>query len=409
MTSRMRPAWYAMALYLVGAACGQAGTGAGLADVDPPAGPTTTTRPATIASGTTVQQTIPVRLGDNIEGAGAVLGFHPTALQAHAGDTIEFLVSAFNVEPHTVTFGTLVEPGLNTPEGSQKLPWVYPSRNPPEGVPQPNQSGLRPCYLDTALPPASPTGGAPPCEPRSQPDFTGTQSMYSSGILFGGESFRFRIAPNTKPGSYPFMCLVHGGRMAGQVTVVEATTPVPPAAEVEQRGKQEAQAKAAYVVGGGRNAPPQPPGPNAMIAGIVINGVGTAYLAEFLPTDLVVPRGTTVGFGVVVNHTITFNALDDDVGLLRREPDGSVRYNPKAFSPANSPDVPANVHGFTALSTVGVVVDGGEFDGTGFKSSGLLDMDPPGRVLYKVTFTKPGVYPVRCLVHANMRAQVTVT
>ena len=44
-----------------------------------------------------------------------------------------------------------------------------------------------------------------------------------------------------------------------------------------------------------------------------------------------------------------------------------------------------------------VVIDGGRWDGVGFRSTGLVGSFPPVVVTVRQTFTKAGAYPYRCL------------
>ena len=49
--------------------------------------------------------------------------------------------------------------------------------------------------------------------------------------------------------------------------------------------------------------------------------------------------------------------------------------------------------------------------GNGFLNSGVM-FDPgvgPGPHSFQVTFTTPGIYDFRCIIHSNMRGRITVT
>ena len=359
---------------------------------------------AALMDGTTERQSIPIGVGGRVEGISAVLTFSNTSVQAHAGDELDFrMPDTEGDDPHTVTFGTLVEPGINTAEGGRKLPQVFP-RKAPDASLQANQSAAQPCFLATGLPPIALEGGAPACEKREQPEFTGTETFYNSGLLFPGDRFKVRIAANAKPGSYQFMCLVHGGRMTGTLTVADGSGPVPRAAEVERQGRQTTQGLA-FRAAQGRD---RPTAPRQMLAGVVGVNLPNAYLAEFVPTRLSIAVGDTVSFDAVVTHSIGFNATEDDFGLIRRGPDGTVGLNTRAFMPVDSPIPPTLFTTYLPVLTSGVELPPTTFDGRGFKSSGLLSVDPPGAVSYRVTFTTPGTYEVRCLVHKDMRAQIIV-
>jgi plastocyanin len=54
------------------------------------------------------------------------------------------------------------------------------------------------------------------------------------------------------------------------------------------------------------------------------------------------------------------------------------------------------------------VTDGGSFDGTGFRSTGLVLSFPPSLLGYKMTFTKAGTYGYVCLIHPGMTGSVVV-
>ena len=52
----------------------------------------------------------------------------------------------------------------------------------------------------------------------------------------------------------------------------------------------------------------------------------------------------------------------------------------------------------------------GEFDGTGYWNSGLMDIFEPDRpTSFSMTFTKAGIYPYICVVHLNLGMVGTVT
>ena len=56
------------------------------------------------------------------------------------------------------------------------------------------------------------------------------------------------------------------------------------------------------------------------------------------------------------------------------------------------------------------VVDGGKYDGTGFRSSSVSDESfPPNLVGFSLTFTKPGTFSYVCLIHPKMGGVVKVT
>ena len=87
----------------------------------------------------------------------------------------------------------------------------------------------------------------------------------------------------------------------------------------------------------------------------------------------------------------------------------AVHLNPKAFGPADSSGLPPAYAAFPPKATAPYVLDGGAFNGTGYKNTGLVISIPPSIVSYKVTFTKPGSYSYVCLLHPGMVGVVKVT
>src|SRR5205823_4768778 len=111
----------------------------------------------------------------------ATTAYFPSEIKAHAGDTVHF-TSVFTGEPHTVTFGTLVQQGLDAYDQAAKSnPQVDDHTIPqlgklpdmlPQGPGDANQATAQPCFLASGDPPGP---GETPCPKRAQPDFTGTE------------------------------------------------------------------------------------------------------------------------------------------------------------------------------------------------------------------------------------------
>jgi len=55
-----------------------------------------------------------------------------------------------------------------------------------------------------------------------------------------------------------------------------------------------------------------------------------------------------------------------------------------------------------------VLIDGGRWDGVGFRSTGLVGSYPPVLVTLRQTFSLAGTYPYRCLFHPAMAGVVKV-
>src|SRR5581483_3092210 len=334
----------------------------------------------------------------------AYTAFFPNDVTVHPGDTVDFK-EVWTGEPHTVTFGTLIDTGLaaadklgpnatDEPAELKKVPDVFPT-GPGDAV----QTTAQPCFLATGDPP---TGGAV-CPKVKQPAFDGKHTLYSSGFLAEGDTFSMKLASDLAPGTYRYFCVIHREGMEGKITVVPAGQKAQSASEVATAGKAQqaaidAKLKAVFdtfptltaakaMAGGG--SPDAPDG----------------FLAEFGPNSVSVPVGGTVTWDVQGPHTIAFNATEDAVGAIAKAPDGSVHLNIKAGGPAGGPGADPGA----PPPTKPTVIDGGKWDGTGFRNSGfLLGFGPPGILKFKLTFTKAGTYQMRCLVHPDMKGTVKV-
>jgi plastocyanin len=347
--------------------------------------------------------------------------FFPANVAVHPGDSVTFRLRTFSGQPHTATMGTLVDAAVERLEalGAEatlaaqesspellRLPDAFPHEI--TGGPQEaNQSSGQPCFLESGAPPVSLTGGAPACVQVPQPAFDGTQTFYNSGVLLqDGDAFTVPISTGTDPGAYRVMCLLHRSAGLGQITVVPASEPVPGPDEVAAEGGRQ-RARLIDVLRPVADAARQANGDH-VLAGSVAPGVYNAQVAEFGPGTVSVPVGGTVTWDVNVFHTITFGAADDDVGAFVREPDGTIRLRQAANAPAGF-DVPNVALSYPPPADgEPVVIDGGPWDGSGFRSTGLLASLPPVSVTVRQTFTKAGVYPYRCLFHPAMQGSVQV-
>lgn len=406
-----RTALIMLVVALLGGACGDD-------DSDETTGGATTTPAATDAPAEEIRVVID---GKTDAFAGEFPFFFPAATTVHPGATVRFDQPNSSGVPHTVTLGTLVDKGVAklrelgpaasfeaqeaAPEVAA-LPDLFPHETPP-GPPDPNHSAAEPCFLATGTPPVSLTGGAPACPKVEQPPFDGTQTFYNSGaIINDGESFSVKLADSIKPGTYEVICLIHRGGMTGQITVVDKNAAVPSAAEVEAKGKQEFDAVIAALT---------PIAEKARTAPVTAAVMGTANpqqfqqatIAEFGPKTVNVPVDGSVTWTGIGFHTLSFNASDADVGAVNRDSAGVVRLSPK-LAPEGF-QVPADLADFPfPAASKPITLDLGRFDGVGFRSTGVVPSLPPRLVSLKVTFTKEGTYPVRCLVHPDMKGEVKV-
>lgn len=346
--------------------------------------------------------------------------YFPSSVQIHAGDTIIF-EPEFTGEPHTVTFGTLVDDAVEklsefTPETPleeiealpemQALPTLFP-RDPGGGGPlQVNASAAEPCYLQDDRPPTSAQGGARACPERAQPEFTGEETFYSSGWLKQDERFRVTFSEDLEPGTYGFMCLVHRSAMTGTVEVLPEERAVPAKRDVLREADEaldRLKAGLEPVADEVASATPE-----SAVAGAGEPWRGSAQLAAFFPERVRVEAGETVSWTVSGMHTIT---LQPDVipGELLEEAGEGIALNPEVVRPSEgAPLLPHRSLAYPPAAGGEPVALSATYDGEGTFNSGLLWSIPPVGVTYDVTFTRPGTYELRCLVHPDMRAVVEV-
>ena len=345
--------------------------------------------------------------------------YFPNELKVAAGSTIDF-ESVFTGEPHTVTLGSLVDAGLKAaaadpdadeePAELQKLPPLLP-----DGPGDANQMAANPCIVEKGDPP---TDKACP-EVSDPPAFDGTQSVYNSGFLPDGEHFELKLADDIKAGTYSFFCLLHRGAMTGEFTVVDADD-ADSADDVEAAGEKRlddmiAKAKpAADAAVKGDFTPFAPAAAGQVVAGGASQDAPELLLTSFGPEEVSVKTGGTVTWVVVGPHTVSFNAPQDVASsALIKGGDGKFHANEKAFAPEGGPgqappDENAAPPDENAPPPAPKITDGGKFDGSGFRSSGIFLSFPPALEGYKLTFTKAGTYTYECLIHPEMEGTVKV-
>lgn len=332
--------------------------------------------------------------------------YFPSEVKVHPGDTVSFKLN-WSGEPHSVTFGTLVDEGAakldpaaeDEPEAWKKIPSMLPD-GPGDAI----QSTVNPCFLDSGAPPEK---DACTADQQKQPAFTGKQAFYNSGFLSDGSNFSVKFDATIAPGTYNFFCALHRGIMMGKVSVVAAAVEVPAPAEVLKQGN-DGVAQISTKLKATFDKSKSGMGPGALFAGTSDPAFFEqkppldAGVTEFLPKTATAKVGAKVKFVPVGAHSVTFNAPQDAVELLVKGPDGAWHMNPKAAGPAQSPP--------TVPSDKPVATDAGTWNGTGFLNSGiLLGFGPPGSVSWTVTFGKAGTYAFRCVVHPDMEGSITVS
>lgn len=363
------------------------------------------------------------------------LAYFPDEVTVHPGDTVVY-ESVFTGEPHTITFGTAVqdvveqfealppealeEEGPPPPEleaAFERIPSMLP-----EGPGDAHQNSVNPCFV--AAGEEIPEDTESPCPVTEPEPFTGTETFYNSGFLADGERFELQLADDIEPGTYKGFCTLHFVEMISTVNVVAEDEEVPPADEVEEEGQaqlQEAAGALAPAVEAAADDVPE----GEVAAGITDEEAAPGALAnEFVPADMQVSAGEPVTWNINGPHTVSFNAPEDVRVPLARGDDGYYHLNPESLAPAGF-DAPPPPEGPEGEGEPGSEeggeegppegegppeeegppepVDAGEWDGTGFLSSGIMFFGP-----FSVTITEPGTYEYICLIHPDMEGTVNV-
>jgi plastocyanin len=366
-------------------------------------------------------QTYTVQLDGNSSFNGVFTAFFPNDLSAHPGDTIDFTLPHFSGEPHTIAMGTLVDAAVaklaqlgpkatvaqqeDSPE-MLKLPDVFPHQV-GNGPPDANQSAGQPCFLATGIPPLSLTGGAPACPKVAQPDFDGTQSFYDSGVLQqDGDHYTVKLSPNIKPGTYSLMCMIHREAMTAKFTVAPSSATVGSPADQAARGQQQLNQLISAMAPLAANA--QQPHGTTVQAGLVNPQYFNALVAQFSPKSISIPVGGSVTWNWNGFHSVSFNSTPADVGAFTKAADGSIHLA-KGGAPAGINTPPAAFVFPPPDNGKPIAIDGGQWDGTGFRNTGIVgSLGPPVFITFKQTFTRAGTYTFRCLFHPNMEGTVKV-
>jgi plastocyanin len=144
--------------------------------------------------------------------------------------------------------------------------------------------------------------------------------------------------------------------------------------------------------------------PSSAVAGTVGKDM-IEQAFTFGPREAQIRSGESMSWSFNLCHTISFNPPTEAFGDLRRLPDGSVRLNDLAYAPSKAPPPPPISFDPQAPP---VVFDAGAWDGTGYFNSGGICSLAPDDVVYKLTFSQPGTYQLRCLFHSAMQASIRV-
>jgi plastocyanin len=302
-----------------------------------------------------------------------VEAYFPATLYVHVGDTVRWVQNAHEI--HTVTFlaGTplpdLIVPAPSNPLGSPLM------ANPQAAFP------------------AAPADG----------QYDG--STFANSGLMGldpGQAREFSLT-FTKPGTYDFVCIVHGVDMAGKIVVVDPSEAIPSPADVHAQALSSIGQMIAKASGIIRSANAQIQQPTHNPDGTTTYHVAVGYhqgqydLMSFFPSKLVVHPGDTVVWTLsetnVAPHTITFlnGAAEPDLLVPEPQPSGPplLLFNPAVIFPQNAD---------MALT------------GQGIYSSGLIDPSAPGSHSFSLKIGDiSGNISYECLLHDSSGMKGTLT
>ena len=275
--------------------------------------------------------------GSSTAEAMQALRFYPNTLTVNVGDTVTWKFPAG--EPHTVTLlgpapapPPLTDPGLQAPHGGTT--------------------------------------------------YDGTVYT-SSGFQLLGATYGLTF---TKPGTYAFFCLIHGG-MSGTIVVQPAGTAYPATNSIGITGAAAAQS-ADLALGATAVAQfPYAAGGPHLVAGITPGLTAGAPSAVTVLRFLDGPDVNATSVTVHVGDTVTWtNQSNNAPHTVTAAPVGAPFPTLNPFSPPSGPS---------------------SYDGTTLVNSGVMN---PGNS-YALKFTKAGTYTIHCIFHddtENMIGTVVV-
>jgi plastocyanin len=307
-------------------------------------------------------------------------------------------------DPPDQSFAEFVAYVDKASQGGEKLPEAFTE----DGI---AQNAGQPCYLSTGIPPKDPKKHCTNAQ-QKQPEFTGKQSFYSSGIIPyqgpQGNTYRVPLSDDIKPGEYLFYCLVHGPGQRTKVVVKPKGAKIPGQGEVTREARKEIDVIAEPLQKQFREAKRTGrltlPGGRGKVPGPFVGLIGGNHTAinEFVPKTVRTKAGQPIRWKMMgSNHTISFDVPTyfPQVQFLKN---GTVRLNPKLEPPAGGAKKVPEQEGMGVFK-----FDGGAYDGSGFWSSGLIGAEP--YLEYTMSISKRGTYRIACLIHPPMVGTVVVT
>jgi len=157
--------------------------------------------------------------------------------------------------------------------------------------------------------------------------------------------------------------------------------------------------------------PPVPVPGVKNLAGLLSQEAQNGLVNEMIPAEIQAKVGEKVTWTVLGPHTLSFGKAPIEPGkFATKAPDGAWHINAQAFAPGGFPPPPEPPSGPPPANASPVTpINGGTYDGTGFKSTGVLASFGPPLAQPSLTFTKPGTYAYVCLIHPKMGGTVKVT
>jgi plastocyanin len=275
----------------------------------------------------------------------------------------------------------------------------------------------QPCFLGEGRPPEDPDE---PCDEQDQPEFDGTQTYFSSGIIpyegAQGNTFNVKLADDIDPGTYNFYCAVHGFLQSTEVEVRPEGSDIPSQEEVNQQVAREIDEASKPVeelyqraiddneiTVVGEEGDQTVEGP---FSGLYTPQSDHVLINEFVPKNLEVEAGEPITWKLMgVQHTISFG-VPDYFPIIEFQDNGNVRLNPRLEQAAGgakkAPEFPDD-------SPPALKFDAGTYDGSGFWSTGLVSHPTSGYVEFTMRISEPGTYDYACLIHPPMVGKVEVT
>jgi plastocyanin len=391
--------------------------------------------PACIGGGTE-QRTVFVDYSHD-QFASFVAANFPREVTVHPGTELVFR-QTWTGEPHTVTGGTMagelmdkVEPFIEKamrgeeipeepPKDIMKLEKAMPNSGlyEEDGEGEFNQTAAQPCYLATG----KPSTKGKPCKTKEQPEFTGKQTYYNSGIIPyegpEGNEYKVKLAKDIKPGPYWFYCNVHGEFQSTKVVVKPASEKVGSTDTVSKRARKEIKQATDPIYAAYRRARRtqqvqlEPDDKESIVRGkfaglFAPDSDHWHSINEFLPKKITAKAGEPITWNVLGFHTISFG-VPKYFPIITFAKNGTVKRNPKLDTPAGGAKkyVEPRSEGPPEESPP-VDFDGGTYDGSGFWSSGTLVAS--SYVRYTMRVSRAGTYKYACLVHPPMVGTLTVT